>query len=114
MVARQFLLPGGLAVITHYGRQFPLWPAYSASQGNVDEQDGLFDGHSRGRGAMTATTLAVSPGQSQRWRAVAAASIGNALEWFDFVVYGFLAVTMARLFFPTENETMSLLLALGT
>ncbi len=63
---------------------------------------------------MTATTLAASPGQSQRWRAVTAASIGNALEWFDFVVYGFFAVTMAKLFFPTGSETVSLLLALGT
>src|SRR5688572_24762612 len=62
---------------------------------------------------MTATTFAASPARSQ-WRAVTAASIGNALEWFDFVVYGFFAVTMAKLFFPTENETVSLLLALGT
>jgi MHS family proline/betaine transporter-like MFS transporter len=45
---------------------------------------------------------------------VAAASIGNALEWFDFVVYGFFAVTMAKLFFPTGNETASLLLTFAT
>jgi MFS transporter, MHS family, proline/betaine transporter len=64
--------------------------------------------------AMTAMTPAESPPQSQRLRAVIAASIGNALEWFDFVVYGFLAVTMAKVFFPTENETVSLLLALAT
>ena len=63
---------------------------------------------------MTAATLAPSPVRSQRWRAVAAASIGNALEWFDFVVYGFFAVTMAKLFFPAGNETVSLLLALAT
>jgi MFS transporter, MHS family, proline/betaine transporter len=64
---------------------------------------------------MTATTLAGAPvGQSRRWRAVAAASIGNALEWFDFIVYGFFAVTMAKLFFPTGNETVSLLLAFAT
>ena len=61
---------------------------------------------------MTATTPADAPLQSQRVRAVIAASIGNALEWFDFVVYGFLAVTMAKLFFPTGNDTVSLLLAL--
>ena len=60
------------------------------------------------------TTLAASPGQPRRWHAVAAASIGNALEWFDFVVYGFFAVTMAKLFFPTGDETVSLLLALAT
>ena len=64
---------------------------------------------------MTATTLAgTQVGESRRWRAVVAASIGNALEWFDFIVYGFFAVTMAKLFFPTGNETISLLLALGT
>jgi MFS transporter, MHS family, proline/betaine transporter len=48
------------------------------------------------------------------WHAVAAASIGNALEWFDFVVYGFFAVTIAKLFFPTADETVSLLVAFGT
>src|SRR5882757_8318271 len=69
---------------------------------------------SAGGAAMTAATFAPAPSPSQRWRAVIAASIGNALEWFDFVVYGFLAVTMAKLFFPTRNETISLLLALGT
>jgi MFS transporter, MHS family, proline/betaine transporter len=50
----------------------------------------------------------------RRWRVVAAASVGNALEWFDFVVYGFFAVTMARLFFPAGDETISILLALLT
>ena len=62
---------------------------------------------------MTAA-FAGSPGDRARVRAVAAASIGNALEWFDFVVYGFFAVTMAKLFFPTGNESVSLLLALAT
>jgi MFS transporter, MHS family, proline/betaine transporter len=61
---------------------------------------------------MTTTTLAVSPDHSRHWRAVAAASIGNALEWFDFVIYGFFATTMAKLFFPAENYTVSLLYAL--
>ena len=63
---------------------------------------------------MAATTLAVSPDRSQSWRAVIAASIGNALEWFDFVVYGFFAGTIAKLFFPTGDDTKSLLLALAT
>ena len=63
---------------------------------------------------MTAMTSGVSLSQPQRWRAVVAASIGNALEWFDFAVYGFFAVTMARLFFPAANETVSILVALAT
>lgn len=53
-------------------------------------------------------------GQPRHWRAVAAASIGNALEWFDFVIYGFFAATIAKLFFPAGNETISLLVALAT
>ena len=57
------------------------------------------------------TAVAESP---QRVRAVAAASIGNALEWFDFVVYGFFAVTMAKVLLSNRYDTVSLLLALAT
>ncbi|WP_325701315.1 MFS transporter [Pseudorhodoplanes sp.] len=63
---------------------------------------------------MTAATMTKPINVVPRWRAVAAASVGNALEWFDFVIYGFFAGTMAKLFFPTVNETVSLLLALAT
>jgi MHS family proline/betaine transporter-like MFS transporter len=47
-------------------------------------------------------------------RVIVAASIGNAIEWFDFLVYGYFAVTIAKVFFPSGNETASLLLTLGT
>jgi MHS family proline/betaine transporter-like MFS transporter len=64
---------------------------------------------------MNATTAASLAGSRQNsWRAVIAASIGNALEWFDLVVYGFFAVIIAKLFFPAGNDTVSLLLTLGT
>ena len=46
-------------------------------------------------------------------RVIVAASIGNAMEWFDFLVYGYFAVTIAKVFFPSENETASLLAALA-
>ena len=61
-------------------------------------------------------TLAAAPmaSRSRVWRAVLATSIGNALEWFDLVVYGFFAVVIAKLFFPAGNDTVSLLLSLGT
>ena len=49
-----------------------------------------------------------------RQRVVLAATIGNTLEWYDFLIYGFLAVTIAKLFFPAENELTSLLLSVGT
>jgi MFS transporter, MHS family, proline/betaine transporter len=47
-------------------------------------------------------------------RVIIAASLGNALEWFDFLVYGYFAVTISKVFFPSGNETASLLAALGT
>jgi MFS transporter, MHS family, proline/betaine transporter len=42
-------------------------------------------------------------------KAVTGASIGNAVEWFDFAIYGFLAAFIAANFFPSGNETASLL-----
>jgi MHS family proline/betaine transporter-like MFS transporter len=47
-------------------------------------------------------------------RIIAAAWIGNALEWFDLFVYGYFAVTISRLFFPSSDQTVSLMLAFGT
>lgn len=47
-------------------------------------------------------------------KTIVAVSIGNALEWFDIVIYGFMAVTISRLFFPDGDSTVSLLLTLGT
>ncbi|WDZ96411.1 MFS transporter [Herbaspirillum sp. WKF16] len=51
---------------------------------------------------------------NQRRRAIVATVIGNGLEWFDFTVYSFFAVIIAKLFFPTGNELTSLLLAVAT
>src|SRR5258708_32310062 len=47
-------------------------------------------------------------------RVVLVATIGTALDWYDFLIYGFLAVTLAKLFFPTESELASLLLSVAT
>lgn len=52
--------------------------------------------------------------RSQRRRAVVAASIGNALEWFDFVIFGYFATTIAQLFFPSSSDVTSLLVAFVT
>ncbi|PQP23348.1 MFS transporter [Rhodococcus opacus] len=42
-------------------------------------------------------------------RAITAAAIGNFITWFDFAAYGFLAVLLGRIFFPSENPATSLL-----
>ncbi len=45
---------------------------------------------------------------------VAAAVIGNALEWYDFIVFGLLTVIVSHLFFPAQSQYASLLLATAT
>ncbi|MGV0606409.1 MFS transporter [Mycolicibacterium sp. XJ1904] len=42
-------------------------------------------------------------------KAVTGASIGNAVEWFDFAIYGLLATYIADKFFPPGDETAALL-----
>ena len=45
---------------------------------------------------------------------VLATSVGNALEWFDIAIYGFFAIYIAKHFFPTANDTASMLLTFGS
>ena len=49
-----------------------------------------------------------------RRKQVIAAVIGNALEWYDFVVFGFLTVIISRLFFPEDSEFLALLKTTAT
>ena len=64
---------------------------------------------------MTAASapLAAHSHQPSIHRLIVAATIGNIFEWFDFVVYGFFAVTIAEVFFPAGNQTVSLLVTFG-
>lgn len=49
-----------------------------------------------------------------RPRMLAAATIGNALEFYDFLSYVFFATSIAAVFFPNHDHATQLLLALGT
>jgi MFS transporter, MHS family, proline/betaine transporter len=49
-----------------------------------------------------------------RKRAVAAATIGSALEWYDFIVYSFFAAMIGKLFFPAAAPNSQLLIGLAT
>lgn len=46
-----------------------------------------------------------------RRRAVVASTIGNALEWLDFTVFGLFAGIIGKLFFPSDDSRSSLLSA---
>jgi MFS family permease len=48
------------------------------------------------------------------WRGVVASTLGNVLEWYDFVVFGFLSIIIAKQFFPSESEYAALMLTTAT
>lgn len=52
--------------------------------------------------------------KSARCGDIVAVSIGNALDWFEIVVYGYFASIIATLFFPTDAPGISLLLTFLT
>jgi MFS family permease len=59
--------------------------------------------------------VAAEPIDSKTLRKVIfAASLGTLFEWYDFYLYGSLAVFFGGLFFPTTNPTAQLLASLAT
>src|ERR1700760_1513703 len=42
------------------------------------------------------------------------ATIGNMLEFYDFITYSFFAIQIGHAFFPTQTEYGSLMLSLAT
>jgi MFS transporter, MHS family, proline/betaine transporter len=66
---------------------------------------------------MSASSAAVEPamrGAGAATRLNIASSVGNALEFYEILVYGYFAVTISKVFFPAANEAVSLLVTLGT
>ena len=59
-----------------------------------------------------ASSASEAPSDKKLYKLIIASSIGNALEWFDLIAYAFFASTISKLFFPTDNETLSLMMAL--
>jgi len=47
-------------------------------------------------------------------KAITAAALGNAMEWFDFGVYGFVAYVLGKVFFPGADPGVQMIAALGT
>jgi MFS transporter, MHS family, proline/betaine transporter len=66
-----------------------------------------------------ATSHAASPatamhGAGAATRLIIASSIGNALEFYEILVYGYFAVIISKVFFPAADEAVSILVTLGT
>ena len=54
--------------------------------------------------------MSASPTNASVKRAVKATMLGNAMEWFDFGVYAYLATTIGKVFFPDASGSAQLLL----
>ena len=46
-------------------------------------------------------------------RSVTSSFIGNFIEWFDYAMYGYLAVVIASVFFPESDSNVGLVLTFG-
>lgn len=54
------------------------------------------------------------PAAVLRRRTILAATAGNALEFYDFLVYSYFAIEIGHAYFPATDKTVSLLASLGT
>jgi len=48
------------------------------------------------------------------WQVIAASAVGTMIEWYDFYIFGSLAVTISPLFYPEGNNTLALIAYLST
>lgn len=48
------------------------------------------------------------------WKVITASSLGTLIEWYDFYIFGSLAVVLATKFFPADNPTAAFLSTLAT
>ncbi|AJX34377.1 MFS transporter [Burkholderia oklahomensis] len=51
---------------------------------------------------------------AKKRRLIAAAAVGNALEFYDFTVYSFFAILIGKLFFPVHSSFGQLMLAVAS
>src|SRR5690348_6503776 len=51
--------------------------------------------------------------ESRNVRHIVAVAVGNELEWYDFAIYGYVAVTISKLFFPPTTGWAPLLATFG-
>lgn len=52
--------------------------------------------------------------QQKTKKAITAAALGNAIEWFDFGVYGYVAYVLGKVFFPNASPSVQMIAALAT
>ena len=53
-------------------------------------------------------------GGANIWMVIGASGVGTMIEWYDFYIFGSLALVLASQFFPSGNQTLAVLSTLAT
>jgi MFS family permease len=53
-------------------------------------------------------------GGANIWTVIGASGVGTMIEWYDFYIFGSLALVLASQFFPSGNQTLAVLSTLAT
>jgi len=60
-------------------------------------------------------TAATDQVQNYRiWKVITASAVGTMIEWYDFYIFGSLAVKISPLFYPSGNDALALIAYLST
>lgn len=68
----------------------------------------------RGPGEDDSAPNPTTPSTKVPGKVTAAAVLGTVLEWYDFAIYAAMAAVIGRLFFPSDDPTVSLLVTLAS
>lgn len=60
------------------------------------------------------TTAAKTVDRKTLWKVIGASSLGTLIEWYDFYIFGSLAIVISTKFFPPDNPTAAFLSTLAT
>ncbi|QNL49980.1 MHS family MFS transporter [Olivibacter sp. SDN3] len=63
---------------------------------------------------MNENDTSVSRKPGELWKVIGASSLGTLIEWYDFYIFGSLAVIISTKFFPSDNPTAAFLSTLAT
>jgi MFS family permease len=77
----------------------------------MHQQFAIPDGATRASELRRGAADPMQPSARSPWRMILLASLGGALEFYDFVVFGVFATAIAAAFFPTANPVISQMLA---
>ncbi len=53
-------------------------------------------------------------GEAKLWQVIGASAVGTIIEWYDFYIFGSLAVVIGTHFFPSDNPTLATINTLAT